>query len=207
MALKITKCQNGHFYDSEKFTSCPFCDQNVKSDVGVTEGVTMPLEKLDPTISIQAAGNATVIEQTNSAGYTPNQKPAEDSQKTVGFFDVKPGTKAPVVGWLVCTFGKHYGEDFRLKAGNNFVGRDSSMDVVFSKDTSVSRTKHVIIAFDPKSKSTILIPGDTHELSYLNNEVLIEPKILKKFDKIQIGTSELMFVPFCGDDFTWEENK
>ena len=47
--------------------------------------------------------------------------------KTIGFFSM--GTSAPqndsepVVGWLVCVKGKHFGESFQLAAGRNAVGR------------------------------------------------------------------------------------
>ena len=46
--------------------------------------------------------------------------------KTIGFFSM--GTSAPqndsepVVGWLVCVKGKHFGESFQLAAGRNAVG-------------------------------------------------------------------------------------
>lgn len=205
MAPKITKCQNGHFFDSEKYDSCPFCVQNAQNTIPDVQGDTY-------TIPVIAPGPDPIQKTVPLDGIDPNKtvrtgNKSDDTQKTVGLFDIKSGEKSPVVGWIVCTSGKHYGEDFRIKAGNNFIGRNLSMDIVLSKDPSISREKHIIIVYDPKSKQTIIRPGDTHELSYINDEVIVEPKNLKKFDKLQIGTSEFVFVPFCGDGFEWKEKE
>jgi hypothetical protein len=133
----------------------------------------------------------------------------DDAQKTVGLFVKGSNNNAtqPVVGWLVCVEGEHFGEDFRICMGRNFVGRAKNMDIVLSKDSHVSRDKHAVIVYEPKNNLFVIQTGESKELSYLNDEVVLSPKELKPYDKISLGSTKLLFVPFCNDQFKWEEDK
>lgn len=127
-----------------------------------------------------------------------------DDQRTVAFYDVE--NSHPVVGWLVGVKGVYLGESFNLKAGQNFVGRALNMDVPLTKDTSVSRNKHAIVIYDPKNKKFFVQPGESSGLTYLNGELLLIPTPIQEYEKIIVGNSELVFVPFCGDKFSWEDH-
>ncbi|MGN1194013.1 MAG: FHA domain-containing protein [Acutalibacteraceae bacterium] len=211
---KVTKCMNGHFYDADRYDSCPYCG-NQQPVVNPTAApaaqnfettVAAAVPAYDPSIPTQ---RDTHVRRDNPT-QPVNQKAdlnddIADSQKTVAKFSTGANGRQPVVGWLVCVEGNHYGEDFRLKAGNNFIGREKSMDVVLANDKSVSRNKHAIIVFDPMSSSFIVRAGESHELSYLNGQLILEPKVLKPYDKISVGSSVLVFVPFCNDSFKWSE--
>ena len=113
--------------------------------------------------------------------------------------------KSPVVGWLVCTAGTHIGEDFRLTAGNNTIGRSGTMDVCLSGENTVSRGKHAVVVYEPEENIFLTTPGDVKELSYLNGRVVLAPQVLKRGDRIRLGEVELMFIPCCGEDFTWKK--
>ena len=40
--MNLKKCSNGHFYDAEKFDSCPHCNKSMKTDNGnVVGGIVM----------------------------------------------------------------------------------------------------------------------------------------------------------------------
>lgn len=129
--------------------------------------------------------------------------------KTVGFFSMgkseKPNEIDPVVGWLVCIKGQHFGESFSISAGRNSVGRGVSNKIILHNDVSVSREKHVWITYDPKHKVFYIQPGESSGLSYLNGETVTETKKLTGKDKIEIGNGTYLFVPLCGEDFSWEE--
>ena len=30
--MKLTKCENGHFYDSDKYPECPYCNTDLLRD-------------------------------------------------------------------------------------------------------------------------------------------------------------------------------
>lgn len=109
----------------------------------------------------------------------------------------------PVVGWLVCTEGKHKGQSFNLCHGKNFVGRNADMDVCLRNDLSVSRNRHAIIVYEPRERIFFAQPGESHELFYVNDSVVLSTTQLKARDRISIGDTTLVFVPFCGEEFTW----
>lgn len=130
----------------------------------------------------------------------------EAENLTVHYFQKAIGTE-PVVGWLVCVKGLHFGEDFKIKSGRNFIGRSGSMNISLSADKAVSREKHAILTYDPRSNTFTIQPGESSELCYLNDETVLIPQKLKANDRIALGDSELIFIPFCSEAFSWEKQK
>lgn len=228
--MNLTKCANGHFYDPEKYASCPYCGNGQPaSEMKVTASMG-EAQRLDNTVSVvdmgelsgQAPsnggnGNTVSIEtikkggdknQTSGTNNTvvehPNVVIQNDEQKTVSYFDKAIGSE-PVVGWLVCTEGNNFGEDFKLKSGGNFIGRGREMDISLSGDPSVSRNKHAIVVYEPKNNMFLMQPGESRELSYLNGQVVLSTTQLSAYDVIQVGSTKLMFVPCCSDKFKWDD--
>lgn len=111
---------------------------------------------------------------------------------------------APVVGWLVCIAGPHIGQSFNITAGKNSIGRGPDNDIVLSDDPTVSGNKHAWITYEAKHRNFILQAGDGRYPD-LNGEQVLEGKILKAFDKIELGNTLLLFVNLCGDTFEWED--
>lgn len=220
--MNLVKCENGHFYDEERYPSCPHCaapalrDDNLTVPVMRTptnDAVTVALDQSEPvTEPQQAPPEAAPAQQASSlqdavkaasTGAVNAPVGGGADEKTVGFFSSTIG-KEPVVGWLVCTAGEHFGEDFKLKSGRNFIGRAPDMDVSVAKDGTVSRERHAIIVYEPRGNLFIVQPGDSKELSYLNGEVVLAPKEIKVHDKLTVGKTELMFIPCCTADFNWD---
>ena len=127
----------------------------------------------------------------------------ESSGKTVAYYHF--GSTEPVVGWLVCATGIYQGESFELHAGQNFIGRSLAMDIVLKDDQSVSRENHAAVMFEPKKGSFFLMPGQSTGITYLNDDPLLAPAALSAYDQIGIGDTLLIFVPFCGERFRWED--
>lgn len=173
----LTRCTNGHFYDADKNRSCPYCNQ------ATAGGTTTPLNPPQPQPPVRPP-------------VTP-----EDTGETVGFYNEM--TTKPVVGWLVSIEGTTAGKDFRLCSGRNYIGRGKDMDIVLEGDNKVSRNKHAIVLFDPRSQKTLCQAGESRELFYLNDNVVTGTVELQQGDVITIGDTQLMFVPFCGDLHTW----
>jgi len=109
----------------------------------------------------------------------------------------------PVVGWLVCVEGMDRGRDYRLIAGHNFIGRGRDMNVSIEGDLAISRSKHAILTYDPQANSFFVQPGESHELCYLNNKVVLDHVLLKQGDMLSLGNTKLLFVPCCTDAFNW----
>ena len=109
----------------------------------------------------------------------------------------------PCVGWLVALGGEHIGTDFRLKVGKNFIGRSPKMDIALTEDKSVSRERHAIVVYDPKSNMYLIQPGDSSSLAYHNNNLLLTPEKLEAYDMITVGDVNLLFMPLCSAKFSW----
>jgi hypothetical protein len=112
----------------------------------------------------------------------------------------------PVVGWLVCVGGCHFGECFNIYAGKNSIGRNEDNRIVIPNDDTISRVKHALIIYEPRKRNFFLQPGDSSGLTYLNGDYMMEAKQLATRDMIDLGNSEFMFMPLCGEGFSWEEH-
>ena len=195
--MNLTRCENGHFYDTERFDKCPHCNQTSVNTVLQDEPAspTVPIDPPQPADGLDA-----LKQEINDAKETD-----EGAQKTVGYFgDV---ANEPVVGWLVAIEGCCFGQDYRLKTGRNFIGRSATMDVALTGDASVSRDKHAIVLYEPKSNVFLVQPGDAKELFYLNDNVVLTPTEIAAYDVLSLGATKLLFVPLCSDKFNWDSVK
>lgn len=193
--MQLNRCDNGHYYDSSKHSSCPHCGvQNLDIDIQRT----MPKQNLNIDLEKTQPRKGGTKEEGSSFG--------DGEGKTVGIYRKKLGID-PVVGWLVAIKGADRGRDFRIRSERNFIGRSDRMDISISGDESVSRENHAIVSYNPKKSSFRIMPGDSRGLVYLNDEEVITPEELKAYDIIEVGQTKLMFVPFCGERFQWKEEK
>ncbi len=208
--MNLTRCNNGHFYDEDKHSSCPHCgnfDQGGKETVvlerndNVTIAVTQP--QSTPAANFAPAPVAAqtlngVVERASASSVV------DDDSPTIGYYKRAIGAE-PVVGWLVCIKGNHFGEDFRLRSGRNFIGRSAEMDVSIKGDSSVARDKHAVVLYDPKSSTFLIQAGESKELCYLNDELVLAGESLKAGDVISVGDTKLRFVPCCDGEFNWDK--
>lgn len=142
----------------------------------------------------------------NSEGKTMSyfsavNRDSQDSVKSEKHFS----PTEPVVGWLVCIQGNHFGESFNIGAGMNSIGRSDTNRIVLDRDMSVSREKHALITYEPKHRKFYVKPGDSSGLTYVNDEYITETKGIVARDIIELGSSKFIFIPLCGEDFTWED--
>jgi hypothetical protein len=181
----MIRCTEGHFYDPAKHHACPWCPK--------------PVEMATPIIP---GGKTTPLRAEPAAAPAP--PPAIPvGGKTVPL--MRGGGKVePVVGWLVCVEGPDRGQDFRLHAAKNFVGRSPAMDISIAGDETVSRDKHAVVTFEPKRVSFWLAPGESSGLVYCNGDVVHAAMELKAGDLIEVGMSKLVLVPFVTEQFRWD---
>ncbi len=109
-----------------------------------------------------------------------------------------------VCGWIVCIEGARKGKDYKVIAGKNFVGRADDMDIQILGDNKISRRNHCVIVYDEKQGKTVILPGDSNGIVYLNEEAVYTPATLRPYDVIEVGESKFLFIPFCGEHFKWE---
>ena len=108
------------------------------------------------------------------------------------------------VGWLIFLNGKDKGTTCELKSGNNFIGSGADMDVQIRNDSKVAHKNHAKIVFEPNKQEFFVAPGDSSELVYLGEDVVMIPQKLAAYDRIIIGDTTMLFMPLCGEKFTWQ---
>lgn len=117
------------------------------------------------------------------------------------------GDVNPPVGWIVGLEGNYVGTCFALKAGTNRVGRNPEMEICLIDDPTISRDANSLIIFDSLKREFYIQAGMNGGLTYLNGDLIFSNShdILKPYDRIIFGKSEFVFVPLCGEHFTWDD--
>jgi hypothetical protein len=197
--MAMVQCPNGHLYDEGKHTHCPHCPVPGLRDVGIpgTQAAPMSRPGVPQTEPASVRGSAGPIRGGGSAdrsGGVPGV--------TVGIFQKHTGMD-PVVGWLVCVKGTNKGRDYRLHSDLNKLGRAPNMDVCIEGDDAISRENHCQIAFSPRNKTYNIIPGDGRNIAYLNDQDVLSAMRLNAYDRIDLGDSSFIFIPF---EYDWESS-
>ncbi len=112
----------------------------------------------------------------------------------------------PVVGWLVVINGPGKGQFVKLGLGQNSLGRGATERVALDfGDSQISRNNHATITYDPRGNRFYIQQGSGTNLAYVNDAPVLSPVILEPFSQIILGQTTLRFVPFCDQEFTWDE--
>lgn len=205
--MRMTKCNSGHFFDNNVHTSCPYCSGGaVESNTRKTRTIgeenmgtkaTEVIGKQSGQTEIYDQPQKTKPMQGDQTVYVPQGKTNDEE---------KPKATALLSGWLVIVSEEGKGTAFPLTFGMNTIGRDTSNHVhIKNGDNSVSKMKHAIIIYDYQNNIFFVKHGDGQYLSYLNGSVLLENKELNANDRIKVGNTELIFIPLCSENFTWDE--
>ena len=174
--MNLIKCEHQHFYDSDKFDSCPHC-ANVTAKVKVEDLLGKNQNQIHTVIL--------------------NKTTLDNSQKTARHY---------VTGWLVCIEGEMQGKSFPLLGGDNYIGRAPHMNVVLAQEPTVSRENHACITYCEDTNSfTLSTESDAAPVLY-NHHLLKKnnSQILSAHDILTLGECRLCFVPFCGEQFHWD---
>lgn len=201
---QLEQCPNGHYYNSALHPTCPICAQGsipatepfpATSAPGGTYMADSPYMAENPGFP---RTEPVSVDRSVSTPSTPFQPTMIGGDLNV------PGGVEPVVGWLVCVEGPMRGNDYRLHAGYNYIGRELG-DVRISGDQQISRQNHAMVAFDDADGIYYAGPSAGRNLLKVNGKTVLNAVELNRYDIISIGTTKLMFVALCGEAFGWEE--
>ncbi len=192
--MKLKRCEYGHYYDPSKYSSCPHCDVR---------------DRQEATMALYDEGEERRPVRAMSAPRPAEEAPAvpDDEQPTVASYAEGKTSVQPPVGYLVCLRGAARGQDFRLHAMRNTIGRASGMDVCIKGDLGISRESNAILSYNPRQREFHLIPGEGKSIVYLQGAELMTPQRLHGGELIEIGDTALLFLPVCGPDFDWDEEE
>lgn len=232
--MRKVLCVNKHYFDADRFNMCPICgaidyrDLSNESDsptgtgrsatpkktVPDTELVShtskkewhlhQPEEDTEPKdapketedVSGDMASLKTEIEKTKSTK-------RKELPVTVRKWDLD--NTVPPVGWLIGIVGPYLGKSFECISGRNHIGRSDDMEITLSKDPEVSRESHAILTYEPNRQKFYIQAGEGRGIVYLNGEPVFSHSELHAYDKFRLGGSEFVFLPLCGEHFTWDD--
>lgn len=205
--MALVTCPVGHYYDTDKVKECPVCKklEMIPSDkFDLQSQVTVSGYKLG-----EATGGITELLSPTDANVSsfdvfdvePEYDAMADSNSTIGFFELS-GIGSFTAGWLVAVEGADKGKSFTIEIGRNICGKNSANDIVFS-DTEILPNMHFSVVYEPKQNEFFITPDKG--AVFLNNEFLDRPAVLKSDDRILVGSTELVFVPFCNKNRSWNE--
>lgn len=195
-----------NFYSQSDVTRPP---ESFNNDESIIEGKTEP-EDNDPRRNLETQPDFAVTNTRTTPRFTRQYEPTIIDDEIL-----TPSVKAPekkkrnrrVVGWIVGIGGPCRGIDYRIHEGKNYIGREALCEVNV-EDPKVSAGNVAQVVFDPRSKRFFSSDCDgTSTICYLNGEPLLGKHELKIYDRLEMGDSRLLFVPLCGDAFTWDEEE
>lgn len=192
--MAMRRCDaDEHHYDDSRYSTCPYCRS------------TTPYIPPEPTSEPEP---------------TPAPPPGPIPTKIFGI----DKEQIPVVGWLVIMSSPtssggrdNKGRDLRLIPGMNRIGRSADMEVsVDFGDNKIGRNTHCVVTFDPESNGFFLSSGEGRNLTYVARDpsedgteeggwdVVLKPRQLNHLDRIKLGDTIFIFVPFCSEYFKWD---
>ena len=217
----LTSCPVcGNYYNADNHSQCPICSgaqaAQGSGSFGATEAPSFAqpaspaVSSFSPTVSpdmaqpeppsVLAFGATQPVNNPHMA-----QAQSEPFSPTVSIMQAESGNASqtePVVGWLVCVEGAMRGNDYRIRAGYNYIGREIG-DIHIRGDQTISRQRHARIAYDPTTHQYFFGPDEGRNLLRVNGKTIMVPVELQNFDVITMGQTKLMFVALCGENFSW----
>ena len=193
-------CVNGHNYDADLHSLCPFCPATGNAaDYEKTLMDFKNTQVFDEGNNQQFA-KTVINEETADFKTTPvaGGKDAEHPFKRTSIvMDEIPGTvptplqqteKRKLVGWLVTFSNNEYGQDFKIYAGKNKIGSGAGSDIMIN-DPSVS-AEHTTILF---RENEFLIKDNFSTNGTKINGVTIDEGKLKEGDDLKLGNTTFKF--------------
>ena len=196
--MAMTNCGNGHYYDSRKHISCPFCQVDLSGaqfkNVRFNQGHNSGANSESPTVEIRIP---------DDEGVTIAKGSIDDDCRTVSFFGSEDSTATAeprLAGWLVCIDGVERGRDYRIARGVNRIGRAAQMEIYLT-DPFISKS-HARIIYDPVGNGFFIVPDESCEVE-CNKKMVYAATQIHDGDVIRLGNSRFVFVAFCKEGRSW----
>lgn len=113
----------------------------------------------------------------------------------------------PVVGWLVVVGGPGLGAFRPIFIGSNAIGSDPRQRIPIDfGDEYISKEEQAYVRYDPDDRQFLFIPNlaKTNIVS-IDNVKPTSAVRLHAYDIISMGRTQLVFIPFCSEEFDWSD--
>lgn len=202
ISQRLTYCPNGHMYDANKHASCPICASTVSGTTDVVGGDIGETRDVPDNAGLGGVGVTTVPGTTPVNGNGDFGPTTTVTPPGMGVSSVKP-----VVGWLVAVSGPNLGKDYRIHAGYNFIGRERG-DICIGGDMAISAQKDSNITYVYQTNKFYIAHESGANVLLVNDIPAIgNATELHNYDRITIGSTSLLFLGLCGEQFSWSEKK
>ena len=113
----------------------------------------------------------------------------------------------PVVAWLVVIGGPGLGAYRPIFEGNNTIGRTANQRIAIDfGDETISSEEQAYIRYDSADRKYLFVPNLAKtNIVQINDSKPTAAVELAAMDVITMGHTQLVFVPFCGEEFDWSE--
>jgi len=97
-----------------------------------------------------------------------------------------------LAGWLVALSGDQEGEDFRIRAGRNVIGKGAKADIVI-RDAHLSE-RHALL--EVGEDGATLTDLDSKHGTFINGKRIEAERRLRDGDRLRVGHTDLKFRSF-----------
>lgn len=180
--MAFSECENGHIYDTQQYTSCPYCkNKEVRIEFGTSN---------------DTIGKTTPISMGSNIGKTVPVSAGSNIDKTVP-------VSSKVYGWLVSIDGKDCGTDYKITSANCTVGTTIDADVLLSGADSTYSGKLFRICFDKRGGQFYIVPDQGFTDIYIGGEPVFTQRMIPTGTQLEVGGTKYVFVAFCNEKFSW----
>ena len=181
--MEIVRCEKGHFYDAGAKLHLPpvrdgGAERNTRSSVSPAAAWR---KSAPPSLSPSPAPSQALWKALgHPRRLAPALRPTDfipkggcQVEQYESTTPVSPNGVAgfnPVVGWLVCIDGPDKGQDYRIHAGYNYIGRAQSMDICIQGDTHISNQNAGVIGYDDLEHLFSFGPSGGHNTVRVNEK-------------------------------------
>ncbi len=185
---KIIICDKGHKYDSEKYSECPYCPENIIAK-NVFDYRDTKIEGIKPTVTknicdsykdtslVEEYINKDIIELEMNHTKIMNSENFQENDRRI-------------VGFLITYDIKKNGDVFYLYEGRNVIGSTPECDIVVSNDSMISE-KHLTILY--RDNQFLFRDEFSTNGTYINNKMQSDG-VLENNSIIGIGNKKLYFI-------------
>ncbi|MBR0132053.1 MAG: hypothetical protein IJM14_03100 [Lachnospiraceae bacterium] len=185
--MNFVRCSKGHFYDSDRHTSCPKC--NVSGVVPANDELTEINPEEDKTEE-KAEKIYAALETAEAEVWSEVSEEVKENLE-------KGKELTKLVGWLVDRTSEESYElrmDMTINPVNEVVIYvKAEQENVLSADTKAADAQ-LVLSYDEAQKD-YMIKNNSASVS-LNGRTLDSDSRLASYDRISINGKELVFVPF-----------
>lgn len=113
--------------------------------------------------------------------------------------------------WYFISFipieGPCRGTDYRIHTGYNYIGRETG-DICIHGDNTISAERDANVTYVPQIKKYFIAHELGKNVLLVNDMPVIGGSVeLHNYDVITVGTTKLLFMGLCGEQFSWSDKE